>query len=89
MPYIPQADRVRLDECLQELGIHIRSRGIPDGALNYIFTKIALLYLAKHGTSYSVLSDVIKTFECAKLEFYDRVVRPYEEKKRLQNGDCY
>lgn len=28
-------------------------------------------------------------FECAKLEFYVRIVRPYEDQKLHDNGDVY
>lgn len=35
------------------------------------------------------LADVLGTLECVKLEFYRRVVAPYEDKKCAENGDAY
>lgn len=50
---------------------------------------LALVKFAKaNGDAWS-LADVIGTIECVKLEFYRRVVAPYEDKKAEQNGDAY
>jgi len=89
MPYIPQTDRKRFEAGLEVLAKEIISTGISNGDLNYIITTLANFYIAKHGTSYNTLSDVIKAFECAKLEFYRRKVAPYEDEKIRQNGDVY
>lgn len=89
MPYIPLKDRFRFDSALDIAHATIQKDGISNGELNYLLTKIATFYLGKHGTSYNTISDVIKAFECAKLEFYRRVAGPYEDKKAEQNGDCY
>ncbi len=89
MPYIPQQDRLKFQCALDAMAATIRAFGISNGEFNYLLTKIALLYLEKHTVCYSTISDVVKTFECAKLEFYRRVAGPYEDKKAEQNGDCY
>lgn len=90
MPYIPQADRGIFANCLADLQGIVWERGLSNGELNYLMTCLAQIYLQKHGTSYNTISDVIKAFECAKLEFYRRVAAPYEDKKALANGDiCY
>ena len=89
MPYIPEKDREVFQFFVQDMEDCITRRGISNGELNYLFTRLSLLYLGKHGTSYNTISDVIKALECAKLEFYARVARPYEEKKIEQNGDVY
>ena len=90
MPYIPEADKRRFDHALSALWSETRSgSGISNGELNYLMTQLALLYLARHGRSYNTLSDVVKAFECAKLEFYRREVVPYEDRKIEQNGDVY
>jgi len=87
MPYIPEQDRRRFRGSLFMLEEDIIAGGLSNGELNYLMTKLALFYLAKYGTSYNTLSDVVKAFECAKLEFYRRHVAPYEDKKIQQNGD--
>ena len=89
MPYIPQQDRARLEPFLSALRSEIDRSGISNGELNYLVTRLGLLYLARHGESYNTISDVVKAFECAKLELYARVARPYEDKKCSQNGDVY
>lgn len=89
MPYIPRADRLAFDDALKELVRVVSKRGLSNGELNYLMTQLARLYLIRHGTSYNTLSDVVKAFECAKLEFYARMARPYEDRKIEENGDVY
>lgn len=89
MPYIPQADRAKFDYGLLGIKNAIHEHGLSNGELNYLMTRLAVMYLAKHGTSYNTISDVVKAFECAKLEFYRRCVAPYEQKKLDSNGDVY
>ena len=87
MPYIPKTDRDKFRMVLDAVNVAIEKHGISNGELNYLMTRLALAYIYQHGTSYNTLSDVIKAFECAKLEFYRRHVVPYEDKKIIQNGD--
>lgn len=89
MPYIPQKDKERFYATLASLYNTIHNSGISNGELNYLITTLAQYYLEKHGTSYNTISDVIKAMECAKLEFYRRVVIPYEDQKIKENGDVY
>lgn len=89
MPYIAKVDRQKFGTVIDQLSLAIKNRGISNGELNWLFTMIGQMYLARHGTSYNTLSDVVKAFECAKLEFYRRAVAPYEDKKAEQNGDIY
>ena len=89
MPYISLKDRLRFDAGLDELNRTIQDIGISNGDLNYLMTQLARQYIGRQGKSYNTLSDVIKTFECAKLEFYRRCLVPYEDKKKEENGDVY
>lgn len=59
------------------------------GELNFALTLEAIAYVDRNGKSYRVLNDVLGAFEAAKLEFYRRVVAPYEDDKCEQNGDVY
>lgn len=81
MPYIPQERRDELE-----------AQGLPnpetDGELNYLVTKLALKLLGE-APRYTDYNEVIGVLECAKLEFYIKKVRPYEEKKILENGDVF
>ena len=89
MPYIPSKDRERYQIALDFLAETVLSEGISNGELNYLITQLGRLYLAKHGLSYNTISDVVKAMECAKLEFYARLARPYEDKAKERNGDVF
>ena len=89
IPYIPIKDQQVFVSVLQELDRVVDVRGLSNGELNYLITKLGLTYLGKHGKSYNTISDVVKAMECAKLEFYRRVAVPYEEKKIQEYGDVF
>ena len=89
MPYITEDDRSKFESPLDLLTEIIHKYGISNGELNYLITCLGMMYVARHGMSYNVGSDIIKAFECAKLEFYRRIMAPYEDKKIEQNGDVY
>lgn len=59
------------------------------GELNYAFTTIIAAYIKEMGLSYQHINDVLGALEGAKLEFYRRVVVPYEDQKIQENGDVY
>ena len=91
MPYIPQADRARLDVYTGARWALTKS-GLQDpkpGELNYMLTRIILAYLDTAGMNYATLNTVMGVLECVKQELYRRVAVPYEDKKRTENGDVY
>lgn len=77
MPYIKQTRR-----------ISCTNPNTP-GELNYLITCLLLDYCEKHGQSYSTYNDCLGALTGAQLEFYRRVVAPYEDKKIKENGDVY
>lgn len=81
MPYINQERRFNLTEG----GIE----PVNSGELNYLITTLCDKYLNEKGVSYSNMNDIVGALECAKLEFYRRIAEPYEDVKRLQNGEVY
>jgi len=86
MPYIKPEDRSLLDAALAKL----LDQGICcPGDLNYVLTRIVAEYLASGNFDYAALNEVIGVLECCKLELYRRVLIPYENKKRDENGDVY
>ena len=89
MPYIISTVREEFAEPLADLYEIVFRRGLSNGELNFLITCLGQLYLKKHGTSYNTISDVVKAMECAKLEFYARVARPYEDSAKDRNGDVY
>ena len=84
MPYIPHEARVRMLE-----GI-IGGVGVPKtaGELNWMITGRCREYLGPH-PRYKDFNEVIGVLECVKMEFYRRMVAPYEDRKKEINGDVY
>jgi len=83
MPYIRKDMRPAFDKHLKALGPHTTSAG----DLNYCITVLVHEYLKAHGKSYSVMNDCIGVLDAAKMEFYRRIVVPYEDQKIEENGD--
>jgi hypothetical protein len=86
MPYIKQEDRP---------GIGARVAHNP-GELNYKLTRECVHYMDAQTKSsgmaepsYAIIAEAIGALECAKLELYARIARPYEDRKRVENGDVY
>lgn len=78
MPYIKQEDRMNEQAWRSE------------GDLNYAITKLCNDYIRLNGgVNYARINAVIGVLECAKQELYRRIAAPYEDKKKLENGDVY
>lgn len=57
------------------------------GELCYLVYRLMLNFVQFNKQNYQAISEAIGALEGAKLEFYRRIVAPYEDKKRAQNGD--
>lgn len=86
MPYIKTEDREKYEEVLDELIGLLKIQPVEriDGELNYIITKILK---ESYPLRYFNLNRAMGVLECAKLEFYRRVVAPYEDIKIKESGD--
>jgi len=82
MPYIDQEQRKELDRWLESIVLF----DLPPGELNYVITKLLLKTKPK---SYRDYNQLVGVLECIKLELYRRVVAPYEDRKREENGEVY
>lgn len=80
MPYIDPEDKLAIDQ---------GSKPRTPGQLNYALTQVVIDYVALTQPSYDVFAQVTSAFELAKLEFWRRVIVPYEEGKMLGNGDAF
>lgn len=93
MPYIQQGWRGVFDPLLKPLAEYLSEHPISEGDLNYIITKILMMVLDGSfrikPASYRDLNLILGVLEAVKQEFYRRVVAPYEDKKREENGDVY
>ena len=87
MPYITRNEQAKLER-YSYTGANPHT---PDnaGELTYIFTKESCDYVKKHGKSFLTCCIIIGALICTALEFYRRVVAPYEEMKIKTNGDVY
>jgi hypothetical protein len=79
MPYITQDRRDALE---------IEAAPENAGELNYLITRLVIKYVGEH-PRYQTFNDAVGALECAKLELYARMVRPYEDVKIAENGDVY
>jgi hypothetical protein len=83
MPYIMKNMRSAFDQHLKAIGPHTTA----PGDLNYCITVLMHEYVKAHGRSYAVMNDCMGVMEAAKMEFYRRIVAPYEDVKIIENGD--
>ena len=70
---------------------HVES-GLPprdEGELNFAISRLIGRYASTAGRSYATFNEVVGVLECAKLEFYRRVIGWYEDEKLIDNGDVY
>lgn len=80
MPYIDPKRREIIDRGGKPASI---------GELTYVFTKTAEEYRKTHGDRFNTFAMIMGAFLCAILEFYRRVIAPYEDNKIEENGDVY
>ena len=89
MPYIKQVRREQLDKMIENLTNALAMSGEPinDGDVNYVVTRV--IDRCYNKPSYAIMARGIMTLECAKQEFYRRVMAPYENNKIAESGDVY
>jgi hypothetical protein len=80
MPYIKQHQKARLNA-----GAAAQNAG----ELTYQFQQTILRHIGEGELKYETLARVLGALEGAKLDFIERVVKPYEAKKQEENGDVW
>jgi len=86
MPYIKEKERVKFEKVIKDLvKLLEKDKENLAGNLNYVVTSI-IKRLSKN-LRYKKANEIIGALECIKLEYYRRVLAPYEDKKILENGD--
>ncbi|MBM3260995.1 hypothetical protein FJY93_01110 [Candidatus Kaiserbacteria bacterium] len=63
MPYIPQSDRTKFDDAITAL------KPEKTGELNYVISRLCADYIARTGTGYANLNEVMGVLTCASVEF--------------------
>jgi hypothetical protein len=86
LPYIKKENRGKYEETITKLVEILKSQPAEnmDGELNYVITR---LLKGAYPLRYFNLNRAMGVLECAKLEFYRRVVAPYEDIKISESGD--
>lgn len=90
MPYISKESRETVDSLINQL-IDVVQIEVPNnrkGLLNYIITRLLSGgFEIPDEIRYSKINDIVGVLECAKLEFYQRIARNFEDEKMHINGD--
>jgi hypothetical protein len=86
VPYIPDHKRRVLDPDIDRLG----DQNIEAGHLAYCFYRLAGRFYRHHGSGrrgYWKMAVVFGVLILTAFELYRRLVSPYEDYKRTENGD--
>ena len=91
MPYIPKDDRKQYDKDIKNILRTVtqedeKQRKFLPGHLNYVITKLLLMYAFSKTESYSSYNEVIGVLEAVKLEMYRKYTSIYEDKAIRKNG---
>jgi len=84
MPYIAEDDRRELmwvDRALEDLN---ESKKMSAGELQYVIA-LAIKHIGPE--NYQDMNDIMGALAGAQMEFYRRIVAPYEDTKIVLNGD--
>lgn len=81
MPYITQERRAAVASSEMEVQ--------TPGELNFLLTSVCFDYWNNKPENYQTYNDILGALEACKMEWYRRMVVPYEDKKIAQNGDVF
>lgn len=88
MPYIKEERRPYLKTNTLELASLLKSmgHGVPENGDVVYVLYLLMKELYGYG-NFNVKSDALKVLECAKMEYYRRIMSFYEDVKIKENGD--
>ena len=90
MPYIKKDDRTKI-HLKKEDGNAFDAIVVDDittaGELQYAMAVMFKSYMARKGLRYQQFNDIMGALAGAQMEFYRRVVAPYEQVCIKKNGD--
>jgi hypothetical protein len=82
VPYILTTERFDMDQKLDAVPVD------GPGALAYAVTRLCQRHLNGR-LKFANLALVVGVLVCVTLELYRRVIAPYEDTKRAENGDVF
>lgn len=80
MPYIEKKRRTEIKRPLCDAH--------DAGELNNLLTLMIFHYLPDE-PRYQDYNEIMGVLTCMQMEFYRRLVAPYEDKKRIEHGDVF
>jgi predicted GTPase len=83
MPYIEGRERHKFDAALEHAGKNVFKKG----ELTYCIYKLGVEVMKDLDVSYENLTMIRSTMLDAADEWWDEKVKPYERKKKRDNGD--
>lgn len=86
MPYVEKKTRERLDGDSRGIGAN-HPQNV--GQLTYDLQQCLKRYLEDRGLSYQMIAECLGALEGAKCDLIERVAKPYEVRKREENGDVW
>lgn len=86
MPYIEVKARPALDDRMQDLLDFLEVAELQPGEKNYVLTRVAI---AMTGKRYADHEAVLGRLVAVTLEWWRRVMVPYEDQKIVENGDVF
>lgn len=87
MPYVKGESRKKFKAVQFPFKIQADLNKLNAGELNYLITWIIDRQL--DNANYARYNEIIGMLECCKLELYRRMIAPYEDVKKKENGDVY
>lgn len=87
MPYIAPARRALV--VTQAAPRQGANEPLNAGELTWQLTRVIEEYRRLHGDRFQTFSDIIGALEGTKVEFSRRILAPYEDAKRILNGDAF
>jgi len=89
MPYIDKQSRIKFETILQDFEETLKENDLSAGDMNYLISSMLHKYSTKNEPNYSKYNEIIGLLECAKMEFYRRLISNYEDVKINTNGDVF
>ena len=83
MPYIADSDKTRIER-IQFNASPVKT----SGELNYAIHQLISNFITNQPRiGYDTYNSIIGVLNCAEMELYSRLVRDYEDRKIVENGD--
>lgn len=91
MPYVTEKWKYKYQQCLERLSYRLVEDTFGgrenNGVVVYVIYLLLKRIYGREASNFEVKSNALKVLESAKLEYFRRVMAPYEDKKIIENGD--